>query len=278
MNVLNFSKATGRTGHVTGQRHGAEIRRPYLGWTMMESMRFMMEVSTLGASWPMLATAPRGDGHPVMVLPGFATNDHMTVMLRKYLSLMGYQVFPWDLGWNLDQHTAGENGEHVARRIEEIAAETGLKVSLVGWSLGGVIAREAARRKALLPGGGGLRQVITLGSPFTGNPRATSLSALYELLTGNKVSSTEVLARYAEGHRPLSVPSSAIYSKSDGITAWENCVSETDAITENIEVHCSHFGFVASPAVFYAVADRLALAEGRWRPFERSGPYAAYYP
>ncbi|MEO0033437.1 MAG: hypothetical protein RIS94_3195 [Pseudomonadota bacterium] len=261
--------------HEQARRPHEDIRRPFLGWTILEASRFMMETGVLATTWPLLFSAPRGDGHPVMVLPGFATNDTMTGLLRQYLKAIGYDVHPWDLGWNLDQHTAGENGEHVARRIEEIAQATGQKVTLVGWSLGGVIAREAARREGP---DGALRQVITLGSPFSGNPRATSLTTLYELLTGNKVTSVETAARYAFGHHPLPVPSSAIYSRSDGITAWENCVSETDARTENIEVHSSHFGFVANPAVFYAVADRLALAEGAWRPFDRAGPFAAFYP
>ena len=276
MSVVGFPRRAPRDTEELDPR--LEIRRPKLGWTALESARFMMETATLMGTWPMLATAPRGDGHPVMILPGFATSDAMTVMLRQYLSMMGYDVYPWELGWNLDQHSVGENGEHIARRIDEIADGTGLKVSLVGWSLGGVIAREAARREALEPDGGGLRQVITLGSPFGGNPRATSLTGLYELLTGNKVSSNETLARYAFGHHPLEVPSTAIYSRSDGITAWENCVSETNAITENVEVHSSHFGFVANPAVFWAVADRLALPEGSWRPFEKNGPFSVFYP
>ncbi|MBF9149487.1 alpha/beta fold hydrolase [Novosphingobium jiangmenense] len=254
-------------------KHSAGIRRPQLGWTMLESPRFVAEAGMLAMAWPMLLRAPRGDGHAVMVLPGFATNDAMTGLLRCYLARLGYAVFPWELGWNLDQHSAGENGEHVAARIEAIAAETGHKVSLVGWSLGGVIAREAARRDH-----GALRQVITLGSPFTGNPRATSLSTLYELLTGNKVSSDSTAERYSRGHHPLLVPSSAIFSRSDGITAWENCVSATDARTENIEVHCSHFGFVSNPAVFWAVADRLAQPEGTWSPFVPRGPFAGFFP
>ncbi|MDF8332661.1 esterase/lipase family protein [Novosphingobium cyanobacteriorum] len=273
MAVVQFKRRQQATA--APMRARQDIRRPFLGWTMLESARFMMEAGTLALSWPLLFSAPRGDGHPVMVLPGFATNDTMTALLRQFLSTIGYDVHPWDLGWNLDQHSAGENGEHVARRIEEIATATGQRVSLVGWSLGGVIAREAARREGP---DGALRQVITLGSPFTGNPKATSLNAMYELLTGNKVSSMQGHARYARGHHPLPVPSTAIFSRSDGITAWENCVSETDAQTENVEVHCSHFGFVANPAVFYAVADRLALAEGEWRPFDRSGPFAAFYP
>ncbi|MFA7585572.1 MAG: alpha/beta hydrolase [Novosphingobium sp.] len=257
-----------------GHAHALEtIKRPSLGWTLLEPARFFAETSALMLSYPLLSAAPRGDGHPVMVLPGFATSDHMTMFLRQFLGLLGYQVFPWDLGWNLDQHTVGENGEHIARRIEEIADATGAGVSLVGWSLGGVIAREAARRKHH-----GLRQVIALGSPFAGNPRATSLAGLYELVTGNKLTAAETLRRYEWGHEALAVPSSAIFSKSDGIAAWQNCVADIDTQSENIEVHSSHFGFVANPAVFYAVADRLALPAGLWRPFERSGPFEAFYP
>jgi pimeloyl-ACP methyl ester carboxylesterase len=255
-------------------RHAAEpIRKPLLGWAMLEPLRLLAESGALMATWPLLTTAPRGDGHPVMVLPGFATSDAMTVALRQFLAVMGYQVFPWELGWNLDQHSAGENGEHIACRIEQIAQETGQAVSLVGWSLGGILAREAARRNH-----SGLRQVISLGSPFTGDPRATTISGLYEMLTGNHHSAPRLRERYFESHRPLPVPTSAIYSKSDGITAWRNCLGDEGPISENIEVHTSHFGMVASPAVFWAVADRLAQGEGDWRPFVPSGPFAAFFP
>lgn len=250
------------------------IRRPATGWALLEPVRFAWELGALALTGPLLAAVPKGDGHPVMVLPGFAATDCGTVLLRNYLSLLGYEVFPWNLGWNLDQHSAGENGEYVARRIEEIAGKTGRKVSLVGWSLGGVIAREAARRDPSQ-----VRQVITLGSPFAGNPRATSLAILYEVITGNRLSQPESRERYRCGHRPLPVPSSAVFSKSDGAVAWQNCVSETDAITENIEVHSSHTGFAANPAVFYAVADRLAQPEQGWRKFAAAdGPYAAFFP
>jgi pimeloyl-ACP methyl ester carboxylesterase len=249
------------------------IRRPSLLWTFSESMRFGMELGILGATSPMLLSAPRGDGHPVMVLPGFATSDRMTTLLRSYLALLGYKVFKWELGYNLDQKTAGERGERVVERIEEIYAKTGQRISLVGWSLGGIIAREVTRRDPSR-----VRQVITLGSPFTGNPHANAISKLYDRATGNDVASPATRLRFALGHHPLEVPSSAIYSRSDGIAAWRNCISETDDITENIEVHSSHFGFVANPAVFYAVADRLGQFEGRWAPFNRAGPYSTFYP
>ena len=249
------------------------IRRPATGWALLEPLRFALELGGLALSSPLLAAAPRGDGHPVLVLPGFAANDCGTLLLRQYLSLLGYQVFPWNLGWNLDQNSVGFNGEHVARRIEEIADQTGCNVSLVGWSLGGVIAREMTRRDA-----NRVRQVITLGSPFAGNPSATSLKIIYEMMTGNRLASAKNRRRYVEGYRPLPVPSSAIFSKSDGAVAWQNCVSETNAITENIEVVSSHSGFSANPAVFYAVADRLAQKEGQWRKFAPGGPYSAFFP
>jgi pimeloyl-ACP methyl ester carboxylesterase len=250
----------------------AMIRSPFAGWTLAEPLRFVGEVAALTLSYPLLLAAPRGDGHPVLVLPGFATSDAMTVLLRQYLMVMGHAVHPWELGWNFDQHSVGENGEHIARRIDDIAQTTGRSVSLVGWSLGGVIAREAARH-----GGHALRQVITLASPFTGNPRATSLAAVYELFTGNDLGSAATKARYADAHTPLPVPASAIYSKTDGITAWENCLAEEGPQSENIAVCASHFGMVAHPAVLWALADRLALPEGGWRKFAAGGPFAAAF-
>lgn len=244
------------------------IAAPHMGLAISEPMRFAWEMTALMLTAPLLATALRGDGHPVMVLPGFATNDQMTWLLRNFLTQWGYDVYPLDLGWNFDQHTVGENGEHVADRIALIRERTQRKVSLVGWSLGGVIAREAARRDPA-----DIRQVIALGSPFTGNPHATNLSNIYQAVTGNDFTSEKSKARYVEGSGPLPVPSSAIYSRTDGITAWRNCLGQTDAINENIEVISSHFGFVANPAVFFAVADRLSQTEGEWRKFVPSGPY-----
>lgn len=240
----------------------ASIRSPGIGLTLLEPFRFLMEAGTLMTVSPLLSMVPRGDGHPVVVLPGFATNDSMTVLLRTFLSQIGYDVHPMDLGWNFDQHTVGENGEHIAERISSIRDRAGRKVSLVGWSLGGVIAREAARRDP-----DDLRQVITLGAPFTGNPHATNVKGYYQLATGNRLNSEKVLQRYREGADVLPIPSTALFSRTDGITSWKNCLGDTDAINENIEVVSSHFGFVTNPAVFCVVADRLAQPEGGWLPY-----------
>lgn len=251
----------------------ADIQRPPLLLTMLEGLRGGMEAAALLMVSGILAGAPRGDGHTVLVLPGFATDDSITLPLRIFLASRGYDVQPLDLGWNLDHHTVGVGGEHLARRIKQLRERSGTPVSLVGWSLGGVLAREMARRTPE-----DVRQVITLGSPFSGNPRATSVRALYELLTGVRIDSPAALARVATGRQPLPIPSTAIFSKSDGIAAWENCCSMTDSITENIEVHASHVGMVANPTVYHIIADRLAQPAGEWRPFSRKGPFSIVYP
>lgn len=249
-----------------GESFARTIQPPSKMLTFLESMRIGFEVNALYLSAGWLAATPRGDGHVVLVLPGFATSDTATLLLRGFLAWRGYDVRAWDLGYNLDHRTVGPDGEHVVDRIRALRAESGRPISLVGWSLGGVIAREATR---LMPDD--VRQVVTLASPFTGNPAANAMRGLYEALSGNRVGSPEAARRFAAGHAPLPVPSTAIYSKSDGIAAWENCLGGTDAITENIEVHSSHFGMVANPAVFRVIADRLAQPEGGWVPYAGAG-------
>ncbi len=251
----------------------AAIRAPSLLLASLEMFRAVGECVTLAAASPLLANAARGDGHPVLVLPGFATDDAATLLLRSYLKQLGYDIHAWELGPNYDHRTVGQNGEHLARRIDKIREATGQRISLIGWSLGGVIARETARRDP-----DAVRQVITLCSPFGGNPKATNLNSLYERMTGNDVATPAMIERFTTGHRSLQVPATAIYSKSDGITAWQNCVAEAGAFTENVPVYASHFGMMMNPAVFLLIADRLAQPEGDWKPFAATGWRAAFYP
>ncbi len=251
----------------------ADIRAPSLLLASLEMARAAVETSALAMSAPLLATAPRGDGHPVLVLPGFATDDGATMLLRAFLAQLGYDMHAWELGRNYDHRTVGQNGEHLARRIDAIRDATGKRISLIGWSLGGVIAREAARRDPEA-----VRQVITLGSPFSGNPRATNLNSLYERMTGNIVATPAMIERFSTGHHPLKVPATAVYSKTDGVTAWQNCIVAADDQAENIPVYASHFGMVLNPSVYLVIADRLAQEEGAWRPFEASGWRGAFYP
>lgn len=252
----------------------AEIERPPSALlALTELPRALAELGSLPAAAPLLATAPRGDGHPVMVLPGFVTSDVSTTILRRYLKGLGYDAHRWELGRNLGPKAIGLEGERLAARIETIHAAAGRKVSLVGWSLGGVMARIMARR---MPEA--VRQVISLGSPFAGSPRATNVWRLYELLTGQLIDDDHTSGQLAEGTTPPPVPSTAIWSREDGIVAWRNCVEPQAAISDNIQVHGSHCGLGVNPAVLYAVADRLALPEGEWRPFRRNGLRALFYP
>ena len=249
------------------------IRPPSSLLALTELQRSLFELSTLPLAAPVLATAPRGDGHPVLVLPGFTAGDVSTGLLRRYLSALGYDAYAWELGRNLGWSAIGREGEKLRERLRVIHESTGKKVSVIGWSLGGVMARQLARQ---VPEH--VRQVITLGSPFTGNPRASTVARLYERVTGDRIHDVRIQQMLAESRKPPPVPSTAIYSRSDGIVPWQNCIEPAGAQTDNIEVYGSHCGLGVNAAVLYAVADRLALPEGGWKPFERSGWRAFVYP
>jgi pimeloyl-ACP methyl ester carboxylesterase len=230
-------------------------------------VRAIWELQTFFAAYPLLRRAPHGDGHPVLVLPGLAASDVSTQPLRTYLGAQGYAAHGWKQGPNRGPRSGVEAG--IDARLAELALHYNRKVSLIGWSLGGVLAREAARRSPAL-----VRQVITLGSPFANEPRASNAWRLYEALSGRRVDDWP----HREAMKlPPPVPSTAIYTRSDGIVAWQGCREQESATTENIEVEGSHSGLGYNPAVLYAIADRLALPEGEWRPFDRNGLRSLLY-
>ena len=218
-------------------------RSPRLLHSVLEAPRAFAEAATLVPSLPLLVGAKRGDGHPVLVLPGYFADDASTRVLRLYLRERGYAAHGWRLGRNLGPRS--DLLPRLERRLADLHREAGRKLSLVGWSLGGVYARELARAHPQR-----IRQVISLGSPF------------------GRVSTPE----------PPPVPSTAIYSRSDGVVAWPTCREAPGSQTENIEVRGSHVGLGFNPTVLYAIADRLALPEGAWRPFDRSGFRELLYP
>lgn len=240
---------------------------------LTELGRAVFELGTLPIAAPWLMTAPRGDGHPVMVLPGFTTTDLSTTVLRRYLRQLGYDAHAWELGRNLGPRAIGWGGEKLVERLEALHATTGQRVSLVGWSLGGILARQLSRRRPDL-----VRQVITLGSPFAGDPRATNVWKAYEWMTGQRLKDEDTQRQLRESELAPPVPSTAIFSKEDGIVAWQNCLEPETPTTDNIEVHGSHCGLGVNGAVLYAVADRLAQPDGDWHPFERKGVKAVVYP
>lgn len=234
----------------------------------------MLEAGSLPWAMPLLMQSPRGDGHPVMVLPGFITTDSSTRVLRRFLDGLGYDTHPWMLGRNLGPLAIGEDAERLVARLEQVHDQAGRKVSLVGWSLGGVMARLVSRRRPDL-----VRQIVTLGSPIAGHPRSTNAWRTYQRLTGHRIDGANVRELMAESSEAPPVPSTAIYTRGDGVVAWRNCREPESGTTDNIEVPGSHCGLGFNALVLHAVADRLALPEDGWAPFDRwKGARALLYP
>jgi pimeloyl-ACP methyl ester carboxylesterase len=230
--------------------------------------RALWEFGASIAASPFMNQVPRGDGHPVLVFPGLSANDVSTIPMRNFLRDRGYAPHPWNYGFNFGPRPGVLRG--CVEHVRELHEKYGRKVSLIGWSLGGLYAREVAKQVPELT-----RCVITLGTPFTGNPKATHAWRLYEWVSDGKVDEKpEVLAQLRV---PPPVPTTSIYSKTDGIVAWQCSLNPLGAQTENIEIHASHFGMGLNPAALYAIADRLAQPEGAWRPFERSGARKWFY-
>lgn len=237
------------------------IRAPGVMRMAME-LRAPWELGAGIAALPLLALAPKGDGHPVIVFPGLVASDASTEFLRRYLQGRNYVAHRWEQGRNLGPRPGVLDA--CARQVETLHRQHGRKVSLIGWSLGGIYARETAKR---LPQA--VRSVITLGTPFTGHPRSTNAWRVYEMASGERVEHTPRNWPHLREAPPM--PTTSIYSRTDGVVAWQCSVQEPGPQAENIEVEASHIGLGVNPAVLYAVADRLAQPEGAWQPFDRSG-------
>ena len=220
------------------------------------------------AALPWLRLAPRGDGHPVIVLPGLIAGDGSTRLLREFLVRRGYDVHGWGLGRNYGPRPGIEEG--MLDLVDALHARSGRRVSLIGQSLGGAYARLLAARRP-----DAVRSVITLGSPVTGHPRSSNAWRVYEFTSG---SSSVDPQRWKQVTQTPRVPTSSVYSRSDGVVAWQTSLEPAGAHTESIEVVSSHIGMAVHPAVLFAVADRLAQTEGAWKPFERRGWRAAVFP
>ena len=244
------------------------LRPPGLGLLLAE-MRGIFEFNTSLLLSPLLMRAPKGDGHPVLTLPGFLASDLSMAPMRRYLRELGYHAYGWKMGRNI----GGVSRMRAALRdrLAEIHAGTGRKVSIVGWSLGGVYARDLA-----LHAPDQVRCVVTLGSPFANDVRATNATRLYEVLSGEVVGEDSELRKAIAGELP--VPATSIYSRADGVVNWRTCLQRASDTAENIEVRlASHSGLGVNAAALWAVADRLAQAEGQFRQFDRSGPFAIAY-
>ena len=231
------------------------------GVLMMLEGRAPMEYAAMWAALPWLRRLAPTDGHPVIVFPGLAANDATTVPLRRFLESLGYAAEPWNQGFNFGPRSGVLHA--CSRAVRDLHAKHGKKVSLIGWSLGGIYAREIAKELPEIT-----RCVITLGTPFTGHPRATNAWRLFELVSGQTAHDPALQEQIRQAPP---VPTTSIFSRSDGVVAWQCSINEPGPLVENIEVPASHVGMGMNPVALYAIADRLAQAEGQWHPFEPRG-------
>jgi hypothetical protein len=206
-----------------------------------------------------------GDGHPVVVYPGLGAGSMTTAQLRQHLARCNFDVHDWALGVNTGPEGAFDAWlPNLVERVRTLREQHGRTVSLVGWSLGGIYAREVAK---CCPES--VRQVVTLGTPFGALASANHAGTIFRLLGGDTSQLTpDLQARLRE--RPP-VPTTSIYSESDGVVCWRGCLERKGRMVENVAVQASHLGMPTHPDVLRIVADRLAQPEGRWRRYGAPG-------
>lgn len=224
------------------------IRPPSRRASLLEGLT-AFEPARFAANSLRVARQPRGDGRAVVVLPGFGAGDGSTAPMRGYLRSLGYDA----LGWGLGRNGGDVQALTVAMlgRVDRLAERAGTKVPLIGWSLGGVIAREVARERPDL-----VEQVITFGSPVVGGPKYTRVGEVYRR-RGANLDQIEAIVDQ-RNRRPITVPVTAIYTRTDGIVAWRACIDRLSPDVEHVEVRTTHLGLGVHHEVFIEVASRLA--------------------
>jgi len=243
---------------------------PSLALLATEPLRAAIEFCSARVSRP---SAVAGDGHPVIVYPGLGAGAMTTAQLRTHLQSCNFTVHDWELGVN-----TGPDGlfdawlPTLVERVRNLHALHGRKVSLVGWSLGGIYAREIAKCCPEC-----VRQVITLATPHRAIADANHAGTIFRMLGGSIPELPPDLLQRVAARPP--VPVTSIYSESDGLVCWRGCLEQAGRQAENIAVHASHLGMPSHPDVLRIVAERLAQPEGAWRPYRRgrikaSGPTA----
>ena len=224
------------------------------------------EAGALMMSLPWWSLAPRGRGETVLVLPGFGASDRSTRPLRGMLRALGHRPHGWGVGTNVGP------AEHVLRgllrRFDQLVAP-GEPIHLVGWSLGGIYARFLAHHRPAL-----IRQVVTLGSPVRARPHGSNVAHLFRY-QARRWGFDDMRAEVDMDRLP--VPSMSLYTRTDGVVAWADCLQVRAPQAQNVEVVASHIGLGVNPAALYAVADRLA-PRPVWRPFRPPLVLAPWYP
>ena len=245
------------------------IPPPSIGLAVTEAHRALAEFAGLMYTRRFLKRMPKGDGHGVILMPGFLGDDGYNAPLRRYLNDLGYQAVGWSQGRNL-----GPRGDLLERTVDYISDHadlTGGKVTLVGHSLGGIYAREIAKE---IPDT--VRQVFSLGSPFgEGRDTGSYPRRLFSALNPDE----QVQIQQHQLTVPPPVPTTAVFSKEDGVVNWLTCYQEGrhDQV-QNIQVWGSHCGLTINPMVWFLLAERLSQPEDGWQPFRSSTWRRLFYP
>ena len=239
----------------------AQFSAPPLGLLGVEPLRAVLEYASM--KFMNKAALPAGDGHPVVIFPGLATDRHSIGPLKEFCEQLGYTAYDWGRGFNTGPQGDVDSWlDALADHVGELTAEHDQAVRLVGWSLGGIYARELARKRPSR-----VRQVITIGTPFAGTAEQTNVAWVYRLVNGQKPPIDHALMRRLRTAPP--VPTTSIYSRTDGVVAWQACLNPVQGVkVENVEVEGSHCGLGWNPKVLSVIADRLRQPEGRWRPYQ----------
>lgn len=236
------------------------------GWTrrlLSESTALLEIGANLALQRQLRRVAARGDGHPVMLIPGFTASDRSTSRLRSFLTDCGYRAKGWGEGRNLG--VTGERLGRLERRVQLLADDHGQPVSIIGWSAGGLYARALGHRQPQA-----VRLVITMGSPFkldedTLHYLPEGIHRLHRRLS--PASERDDTIGASCWNTPPPVPTTSLYSRADALAPWPFCLDHADRRCENVHVPGSHAGMTFNPLMYYIIADRLAQPRGDWQPF-----------
>lgn len=238
----------------------------------LDVVRSFCEAGAYFGAGPFLSQAPKGDGHAIMVIPGLGVNDLTTKLMRLFFERCGYKVFGWEQGINsrYDEDVILE----LERRISDLFSRYG-KVSVIGQCFGGLYALKLAHAHPDM-----VRSVITLGTSTSDPLNADRVRWLYKLLNGqdqlNELDDNmSELSSDFPGAIPL--PTTSIYSKTDGVIGWKRSVFDEIDQSESIPIVTSQLGMGLNPLVLWVVADRLAQPEDDWKPFNPTGWENLFY-
>jgi pimeloyl-ACP methyl ester carboxylesterase len=246
--ALAVAGVTTRARDVHDVTRAPEARDAPPWWLLAAEAGSALEAARLVGATRRLRAMPRGDGRVVIDIPGWRAPEVSGLPVRRYLSWLGYDARGWGLGTNTGD--PARDARLLLETVTELAAESGRSVSLVGWSLGGVIAREVARQRPDL-----VHRVITYGTPVVGGPSYTAVAGAYTHEA--RQHATRVTARL-DADRPIRVPLTVIYSRRDGIVSWRACLDRVSPHVEHVEVRSTHLGMGIDPDVWAVVAQRLA--------------------